>query len=96
MEKEIIELLKSKNLNKMGMGHLVELYSEYDEDGDELPVTLNAVEITDKGLIAYNTNDEYMTWNVAELPDEKQKEILWSLSVHPWDVWNWCEYGVNV
>ena len=58
MEKEIIELLKSKNLNKMGMGHLVELYSEYDEDGDEIPVTLNAVEITDKGLIAYNTSDE--------------------------------------
>ena len=96
MEKEIIELLKSKNLNKMGMGHLVELHSEYDDDGDELPVTLNAVEITDKGLIAYNTSDEYMTWNVAELPDEKQKEILWALSVHPWDVWNWCEYGVNV
>ena len=94
MEKEIIELLKSKNLNKMGMGHLVELYSEYDEDGDELPVTLNAVEITDKGLIAYNTSDEYMTWNVAELPEDKQKEILWSLSVHPWDVWSFKPYEV--
>ena len=89
MEKEIIELLKSKNLNKMGMGHLVELYSEYDEDGDEMPVTLNAVEITDDGLIAYHTDDENDTWNVAELPEDKQKEILWSLSVHPWDVWNW-------
>ena len=92
MEKEIIELLKSKNLTKMGMGHLVELYSEYDEDGDEIPVTLNAVEITDNGLIAYHSDDENDTWNVSELPDEKQEEILWALSTFPWDVWEFKPY----
>ena len=94
MEKEIIELLKSKNLNKMGMGHLVELYSEYDEDGDEIPVTLNAVEITDNGLIAYHSDDENDTWNVSELPDEVQEEILWALTEHPWDVWEFKPYEV--
>ena len=92
MEKEIIELLKSKNLNKMGMGHLVELYSEYDEDGDEIPVTLNAVEITDDGLIAYHSDDENDTWNVSELPDEVQEEILWALTEHPWNVWEFEPY----
>ena len=94
MEKEIIELLKSKNLTKMGMGHLVELYSEYDEDGDEIPVTLNAVEITDNGLIAYHSDDENETWNVSELPDEVQEEILWALTEHPWNVWEFEPYEV--
>lgn len=102
MEKEIIELLKSKNLNKMGFGHNVEVDSEFDEDGDELISIVNAVEITPTGLIAYDVDDDGGDgdidpfWKVSELPEDKQKEILWALSTFPWDVWNWCEYGVNV
>ena len=98
MEKEIIALLNSKNLTKMGFGHNVEIESEFDEDGDEIVTIVNAVEITPTGLVAYDVindggdGDIDPLWKVSELPDETQEEILWALETHPWDVWNWENY----
>lgn len=98
MEKEIIALLKSKGMTRMGFGHNVEITSEFDEDGDEYPIIVNAVEITESGLIAYDSNDEDENgeydpyWKVSELPEDTQKEILWALNTFPWDVWNWESY----
>lgn len=95
---EIIDLLKGKNMTRMGFGHNVEIMSEFDDDGDEYPVIVNAVEITDGGLIAYDVNDEdengeyEPTWDVATLTGEQQREILWALTNFPWDVWNWEAY----
>lgn len=98
MEKEIIALLESKGMTRMGFGHNVEITSEFDEDGDEYLSIVNAVEITDSGLIAYDSNDEDENgeydpcWEVSELPEDIQKEILWALNTFPWDVWNWEAY----
>ena len=102
MEKEIIALLKSKGMARMGFGHNVEITSEFDEDGDEYPIIVNAVEITGSRLIAYDSNDEDENgeydpyWEVSELPEDTQKEILWALSTFPWDVWNWEAYNTPV
>jgi len=98
MEKEIIALLNSKNLTKMGFGHNVEIESEFDEDGDEIVTIVNAVEITPTGLVAYDVIDIDKDgsidplWKVSELPEDKQKEILWALNAFPWDVWAWEAY----
>jgi hypothetical protein len=98
MEKEIVALLNSKNLTKMGFGHNVEVSSEFDEDGDELVSIVDAVEITPTGLIAYDVNDidkdgnADPVWKVSELSEGTQKEILWALNTFPWDVWVWEAY----
>ena len=98
MEKEIIALLNSKNLTKMGFGHNVEIESEFDEDGDEIVTIVNAVEITPTGLVAYDVIDIDKDgsidplWKVSELPEDTQEEILWALETQPWDVWNWENY----
>ena len=95
---DIIRLLNKKGLTRMGFGHNVEIMSEFDEDGDEYPVIVNAVEITDKGLIAYDVNDEDTDggydpcWQVSKLSEELQNEILWALKTFPWDVWKWEAY----
>ena len=31
-------------------------------------------------------------WDVEDLSENIQKEILWALTEHPWDVWNWEPY----
>ena len=99
MEKEIIALLNSKNLTKMGFGHNVEIASEFDEDGDEIVTIVDAVEITPDGLVAYDVNDDGgdgeidPVWKVSELPEDTQKEILWALNTFPWDVWAWEAYS---
>jgi hypothetical protein len=96
---EILSLLKENGMTRMGFGHNVEIMSDFDEDGDEYPVIVNAVEITGDGLIAYDSNDEEPNgeyspyWNVAALSGEKQSEILWALKKFPWDVWNWEKYS---
>jgi len=96
--KEIIALLNSKNLTKMGFGHNVEIESEFDEDGDEIVTIVNAVEITPTGLVAYDVIDIDEDgsidplWKVSELPEDTQEEILWALETQPWDVWNWENY----
>ena len=99
MENEILELLKDRGLTRMGFGHNVEITSEFDDDGDEYPVIVNAVEITDDGLIAYDSRDEKAdggydpTSLVSELTEHQQREILWALKTFPWDVWKWEAYN---
>lgn len=98
IEKKIIALLSSKNLTKMGFAHNVEVESEFDEDGDEIVTIVDAVEITPDGLIAYDVIDidedgnADPVWKVSELPEDKQKEILWALNIFPWNVWSWEAY----
>ena len=99
MVSEILELLKDRGLTRMGFGHNVEITSEFDDDGDEHSVIVNAVEKTDKGLIAYDVNDEKADGSyepfylVSKLPEQQQREILWALKTFPWDVWKWKAYN---
>jgi hypothetical protein len=97
-EEKIIELLASKDRTKMGFSHSVEVMFDYDEDGDEQVTVVNAVENTPDGLIVYDFRDQDEDgnadpeWDVEDLSENIQKEILWALTEHPWDVWNWEPY----
>jgi hypothetical protein len=87
MEKEIINIMSSRNLNKIHLEYLIDLGDEYDADGDAFAITCNTLKIVNGEVVVYNDNNEDWDGSVDildmyrfdELDDDQQKSALWAL-----------------
>ena len=87
MEKEIISIMSSRNLDKIHLEYLVDLGDEYDEDGEPFSITCNTLKIVNGEVVVYNDNNEDLDGSVDildmyrfdELDDDQQKSALWAL-----------------
>jgi hypothetical protein len=87
MEQEIINIMKSRGLNKLHLEYLIDLGDEYDADGDVYAITCNTVAICDNEVYIYDDNVEYLDGHIdkgdeyyfCELDEDQQAYILWAL-----------------
>jgi hypothetical protein len=87
MEKEIINIMSSRNLNKIHLEYLIDLGDEIDADGEAFAITCNTLKIVNGEVIVYNDNNEDWDGSVDEedkyfindLDEDQQKQALWCL-----------------
>ena len=87
MEKEIIDIMRSRCLDKIHLEYLIDLGDEYDADGDAYPITCNTIIVENGEVIIYDDNHENCDGSVdaedkhifSDLDEDQQKQALWCL-----------------
>ena len=84
MEKEIIDIMRSRCLDKIHLEYLIDLG---DTDGDAYPITCNTIIIENSEVIIYDDNLENCDGSIdaedkyifSDLDEDQQKQALWCL-----------------
>lgn len=87
MEKDIIEIMMSRGLDKIHLEYLIGLGDEYDADGETYPISCNTLAIFDNEVYVYDDFMEHMDgyvfncdrYGFCELDENKKNYVLWAL-----------------